>query len=108
MKYALLVYSNSGNLGDEIQSIAARQFLPRVDVKIDRDRLSEFKAPDGEAVLLIMNCWFGHQPENWPPPSSIVPLLISMHISAEPGRGSTKIAASQFLLHEELVSYLRV
>jgi hypothetical protein len=54
-----------------------------------------------------MNCWFGHQPENWPPSSGIVPLLISMHISAEPGRGSTKIAGSQFLLHEELVSYLR-
>jgi hypothetical protein len=107
MKYALLVYNNSGNLGDEIQSIAARRFLPRVDLTINRDRLNEFKSPDDEAVLLIMNCWFGHQPENWPPSPDIVPLLISMHISTEPGGGITKIPAAEFLLHEEMVNYLR-
>ena len=91
----------------KIQSIAARRFLPRVDVTINRDRLNEFKSPGDEAVLLIMNCWFGHRPENWLPSSDIVPLLISMHISTEPGRGITKIPAAKFVLHEEMVNYLR-
>lgn len=107
MKYGLLVYHNSGNLGDEIQSIAARRFLPRVDITIDRDRLNEFNSSDGEAVSVITNCWFGHRPENWPPSSDIAPLLISMHISSKPGLGTTKIPASKFVLHEEMVSYLR-
>lgn len=107
MKYGLLIYHNSGNLGDEIQSISARRFLPRVDVTIDRDRLNEFKSPDGDSVSLITNCWFGHRPENWPPSSDIAPLLISMHISSKPGLGTAKIPAAKFVLHKEMVSYLR-
>ena len=40
VKYALYKYSTE-NIGDEIQSIAARRFLPQVDYYIDRDRDGE-------------------------------------------------------------------
>ena len=47
MKYGLFKYETE-NIGDEIQSIAARRFfLPSVDAYIDRDRLGEY-CPDEE------------------------------------------------------------
>ena len=38
MKYGLIIFENTENLGDDIQSYAAMQFLPRVDYIIVRDR----------------------------------------------------------------------
>ena len=35
-KFALLSYAGTQNLGDEIQSIAAQHFLPRIDAWVDR------------------------------------------------------------------------
>lgn len=40
-KFALLNYSTE-NIGDEVQSIAARRFLPRIDEYVDRDKLAEW------------------------------------------------------------------
>ena len=68
------------NAGDYIQSLAAAQYLPRVDKYLNREKLSEYK---GEPVKLIMNGWFMHQPECWPPSKQIFPLLTSFHINAE-------------------------
>ncbi len=65
VKYGLLTYRTE-NIGDEIQSIAARQFLPRVDVYVERDSLNNVVSD--EKIKLIMNGWFTHKPENWPPP----------------------------------------
>lgn len=81
MKYALLKY-NSFNLGDEIQSIAAQRFLPRIDYYIDREELSNFKYP--EKVKIILNGWFKYIPSKWPPSGNIIPLFSSFHISPEP------------------------
>lgn len=78
MKYGLFKYETE-NIGDEIQSIAARRFLPTVDELIDRDRLGEY-APS-EEIKLITNGWFMHAPYQWPPKSEMVrPLLISMYV----------------------------
>ncbi len=78
MKYGLFKYETE-NIGDEIQSIAARRFLPTVDELIDRDRLGEYTP--SEEVKLITNGWFMHEPYQWPPKSEMVkPLLISMYI----------------------------
>ncbi|MBN8875078.1 MAG: hypothetical protein J0H67_19750, partial [Rhodospirillales bacterium] len=79
-RFGLFSYTDTHNLGDEIQSIAARQFLPRVDYYLDREHLSTFFPPKGESVALIMNAWYSHHPENWPPSEIVVPLLIAMHI----------------------------
>lgn len=79
-KYALMTYSKQPgyNIGDYIQSLAAKQYLPRVDHYISRDHLSEY---DQEGVKMIMNGWYMRIPENWPPSSLIDPLFVSMHIN---------------------------
>ena len=78
MKYGLFKYETE-NIGDEIQSIAARRFLPSVDAYIDRDRLGEY-CPD-EETKIIANGWFMHAPYQWPPKSGkVIPLTVSMYI----------------------------
>ena len=81
MRYGLLTYSTN-NLGDDIQSLAAQQFLPRVDTFIDRDRLDKYR--DGKFTALICNGWWTHRPATWPPPPAIEPLLISLHVCDDP------------------------
>jgi len=95
-RLALLTYEDRGNLGDEIQSLAAKQFLPHVDYWVDREMLNSFSAA---TALLILNGWFCIRPQNWPPSPSLVPLLISFHLS--PG------APQETLLREPNLSYLK-
>jgi hypothetical protein len=83
MKNGLMIYYrsiNEGyfNVGDYIQSIAARQFFDKIDLYIERDALNEY---EGEDIKLIMNGWFMHYPDNWPPTSKIKPLLIAFHMN---------------------------
>ena len=79
MKYASLRYPSASNLGDEIQSLATEQHLPRVDVRLDRDSLCLFKA--SEPHILVMQGWFSHSPQTcFPPSSSIVPVFIGFHL----------------------------
>lgn len=94
-KYGLLI-APTGNLGDDIQSLAAALFLPRIDVFIDRDKTKLF----GSSVptKVIMNGWFTHRPEDWPPSEDIVPLFISFHISP---------SVKETLLSEKGVEYLK-
>lgn len=81
IKFGLYKYSTE-NIGDEIQSIAARRFLPKVDYLINRDGIRNFRPKTSDKVKLIMNGWYMHQPQNWQPISrDIEPLLVSMHIS---------------------------
>jgi len=83
MKYGLMSYRRSRNFGDQIQSLAAKQFLPSVDEFLDRDFLTENNSV--EEIKLIMNGWFMAEPQNWPPPSNIKPLLISFHVTHDYG-----------------------
>ncbi len=79
-KYLLFKYSTE-NIGDEVQSIAARRFLPEVSDLVDRDQKIDFSKTVGAPAKIIMNGWFTHKPENWPPQTKgIDPLLISMYI----------------------------
>lgn len=79
MKYGVLAYSNSINMGDEVQSVAARRLLPKVDYYIDRSGIDK-KVTD-EEIRLICNGWFTGTPKNWPPAENIKPLFISFHIT---------------------------
>lgn len=79
MKYGLMSYDYTTNLGNEIQSIAARQFLPKVDYFIEHEKLNLFRSP--EKVKMIMNAWYLDCLKSWPPSDSIDPLLISMHFT---------------------------
>lgn len=98
MKYGLLTFRECINLGDEIQSLAARQFLPVVDYYIDRDHMQEFAGK--EEIKLICNGWFMEKPQNWPPPDNIIPLFISMHINQ--GNDSQK-----YIINKGLKNYYR-
>lgn len=85
MKYKLLAVSKfpniSGvNIGDYIQALASSQFLPQVDGFIDRDE--ELKDYDGVPCKVIMNGWFMHSPQNWPPSKLIDPLFIAFHLNS--------------------------
>ena len=80
MKYGLLTYNYSINLGNEIQSIAARRFLPKVDYFIEHHTVDRFD--DDSDVKTIMNAWYLNCPEAWPPSRNIDPLLVSMHFNS--------------------------
>ena len=80
IKYGLLVNENNGNIGDDIQAYAEAQFLPRVDVIVDRENLDIFKYGNGkDPVALIMGAWFMWHKYNWPPSRQIVPLVLGYH-----------------------------
>lgn len=72
-------YSYTTNLGNEIQSIAARRFLPKIDYYIEHEKLNLFNTH--EKVKMIMNGWYLDCLKSWPPSDSIDPLLISMHFT---------------------------
>lgn len=88
MKYANFIYEynhfgrykpTTCNLGDYIQSLAARQYFPNVDFFVDRDGLSGFR--NEFKCKLIANGWYYlfdgcHQ---WS--DCLEPLLTSVHIN---------------------------
>ena len=76
-KYGVLKYS-AINIGDDIQSIAAMRYLPRIDEYIHRDRVDVFKSD--KKVKTIMNAAWMLEPKHMPPSEDIDPLLISMHL----------------------------
>lgn len=80
MKFGLVVYLKTDNIGDDVQSYAAKRFLPTVDYVIDREALDTFDS-HGEVVKAIMNGWYMYSKFNWPPASAIDPLWVAMHIS---------------------------
>lgn len=85
MKYALLVSKtlNNGtisgykNIGDYVQSLAAAQFMPRIDEYYDKTALDT----GTDKIKMIMNAWCIWDPLKFPISERIVPLPISMHIS---------------------------
>lgn len=72
-----IVYSTGPNLGDDIQTLAVRQFLPKVDAWIDREQIATANVPEG--TKCILNGWYMHNPRQWPPAKNIRPLFISFH-----------------------------
>ena len=96
-KYGLMTYSKQTgyNIGDYIQSLAAKQYLPQVDYYIGRDHLSEYNK---EPVKMIMNGWYMSIPSNWPPSDLIDPLFVSMHVNK---------SAKDEMLRDEGVNYFK-
>jgi len=98
MKYGLLTYDENQrffNVGDNIQSLAAKQFLPKVDIYLNRERLNEYQ---GEKVKLIMNGWFTHNIHNWVPSDDIDPIFVSFHMNN---------TAAPYMLSEKGINYLK-
>lgn len=101
MKYGLLYYKETDNIGDDVQTYAQRQFLPKIDYLIDREALNLFVPNEKEYVATIMNAWYLHNKAAWPPSPYIKPLLTSMHFSVNPrlngGDDYIKAEGAQYL-----------
>jgi hypothetical protein len=79
MNIGWMTTKSTYNIGDEFQNIAARQFIEEFKtISVERENLSDYM---GEKIKMIMNGWYMHNPQKWPPTDNIIPLLISMHIS---------------------------
>lgn len=81
MKYGLITFQNTENIGDDIQSYVAIRFLPKIDYYIEREKLDLFFPKKQEQVLTIMNGWFLHSKVNFPISPYIYPIYISTHFS---------------------------
>jgi hypothetical protein len=90
LKIALLKYSNTTNVGDNIQTLAVAQHVDQDYDLVDRDFLSLY---DGEPVAVVMNGWFTHEPQNWPPAPKITPIFFGFHLAPQ--------AAAEFGAHRD-------
>lgn len=106
--YGYISYSGA-NIGDDIQSFAAKRFLPEGSIPIDREFVGQFT--HDRIVNTIVNGWYMHTkdfcwyrcdvpgPEkSWPPSPCINPLFISIHFTP----GFLPVALS-----EESIAYLK-
>lgn len=103
MKNGVLVCLGGGrlkNIGDYIQTIAARQFAGGDCVTIERERLNTY---DGGPTRLIMNAWFMVRPERFPPTADIRPLFLSFHVRpAIEGRFFSERTVAYLKAHEPI------
>ena len=80
-KYAVL-YSKTNNIGDDIQTLAAINFLKSKNITeftyVSQCEMSEY---DGDEIYLIMNGWFMHDLSTFPPSEKIIPIFISFHVA---------------------------
>ncbi len=98
MKHGLLTYEEgkkSYNVGDYVQSLGAKQFLPKVDELLNREELGDYT---GDQAQLIMNGWFTHNIHNWVPSDKIDPLFVSFHMNS---------TAAPFMLTPKGIDYLK-
>ena len=97
MKYKLLAVSTPDevNIGDYIQALAPSQFLPSIDGYIQREELGLY---NGELSKMIMNGWYMHHPENWPPTDKVDPLYVAFHMNS---------LAKDQLLRKESIDYFK-
>lgn len=83
MKYGLVVFKETTNLGDDIQSYSIKKLLPKVDYFIEREKLNEFISNDNEVVKTIIGGWYNHDKFSFPPSPFINPFFISIHLTDE-------------------------
>ena len=71
--------SKGSNLGDEVQEFPGLSYLPYRDTFLDRDGMMEYKAK--ENVTAFLNAWWADGSGDWPPPKTVHPLLVSIHLA---------------------------
>lgn len=74
---------DSTNVGDEIQTLAQLTHLPETSgadvVPCHREYLNTISAP--ARLVLMMNGWFTHMGQNWPPSDKVNPVFVGFHAS---------------------------
>lgn len=94
VKYGLFCYDTQ-NIGDEIQSLATKRFLPKVDYYINRDDIDSTIPTIHNDLKLIMNGWYIEKSTkdsktHWPPTNpNLQPLLVSIHVNDRNGSTNT-------------------
>mgnify|MGYP003775839523 FL=1 len=73
-----ILFANTSNLGDDVQTIAQMQYIPKgaKTIIVDRETVNE----ESRKCNLIMNGWWMHNDKNFPPHKNINPLYIAFHI----------------------------
>ena len=79
LKTGVVYYKDTDNIGDDVQTLAAKNILRSVDQYLDREALNSY---DGEKIKLLCNGYFMKDPSNWPPSENIDPLFVSFHVSS--------------------------
>lgn len=67
------------NIGDTLQGLAAKAFLPDSAEPVDRECLSELD--DKTPAILVANGWYMHRWDKFPPPEAVKPIYTSVHIA---------------------------
>lgn len=83
MKFGVVMHKTTQNIGDDIQTFAAKCHLPQVDYFIDREDLDGFVTPDGKPAAVIMSAWYMWKKWNWPPSEYVIPLLTGIHYAGD-------------------------
>lgn len=98
-KSALMIYEDDNghyNVGDYIQSLAAKGFLTEANIFINREKLALY---EGEKAKIIMNGWFTHtKNNNWIPSPKLDTLFVAFHINN---------LAKNIILSKEGIAYLK-
>ncbi len=102
MKYGLIYYRNTTNIGDDILSYAGKRFLPRTDYFIDREEMDVFIPEEREYVAAILNGWYLHYSYAFPPSPYLLPLFTGTHFNRD-----TTIFGDYSYLDGNVTDYLR-
>ncbi len=98
MKFSSFKYRISGNLGDQIQTLAAMQYFDHIDKFFYRDELALVEEDDN--YIIIMNGWFSWSPEKCLPTSkNLVPIFYSFHIADN--------SSKKFFLSERIIEFFK-
>ena len=100
MKYGLITFKNTENIGDDIQSYSAIRFLPKIDYYIEREDLDLFVPKKKEQIVTMMNGWFVHSKLNFQLSPYIYPVFISTHISEYESGGIKSEFLSKYTINE--------
>lgn len=73
-----ILFANTSNLGDDVQTIAQMQFIPKGSdtITVNREDIDK----ENRKCNVIMNGWWMHNDKNFPPHCNVHPLYIAFHI----------------------------
>jgi hypothetical protein len=90
MKYYYQVEGDlRNNIGDVLQGMVAKAFLPKDAAVVDREALADLDKT--EPGFLIANGWYMHSFDKFPPPANIKPLYVSVHVAQSQLLASAKV-----------------
>lgn len=82
MKHIIFTYNDlpTINIGDYIQSLAAKQYVNSDIIYVNRDELSNYK---GDKARVIMNGWYTYKSNSCMPNEYVVPLFVAFHLNVD-------------------------